>query len=79
MTDISITNRNVVANVTVQGGPNITVTVQAAPVMSVSTVGLQGAVGPAGQNGANGVNGQNGTFEWPELPSPDLIFDNLIT
>ena len=66
MSSLTITPRRAVLTIQVVSGPKLTLHRQSRPQITLAAVGVQGPPGVAG--GA----------EWPDLPSPDLVFDNLL-
>lgn len=66
MSSLTITPRRAVLTIQVVAGPRLALQTLARPQITLAAVGVQGPPGAAG--GA----------EWPDLPSPDLIFANLL-
>lgn len=69
MNTLSISPRVALLTLQPTSGPALVLQAVSHPQIVLAAVGVQGPPGPAGSVGST---------EWPDLPSPDLIFSNLL-
>lgn len=69
MNTLIVTPRVMLLTIQLASGPALVLQAVSHPQVVLAAVGIQGPPGPAGSVG---------TTDWPDLPSPDLVFDNLL-